>query len=393
VSEKSNKTVVMGCSHPYWSVLQVGSQHLARQFAGNGWQVHYFSAPVSPIHLPLLFSHEVPDRFRCACRNPAIHENGRIFSYIPFSLIAPDGRALLRSRPVTHHWHKTMLPPLKQMLAGTRLDRFDLLYIDNLSYHFLPDLMPDAKIVFRVMDMHERFSGWKGRALALAEKIAARADLTVYSAKDLKFYVDSLGAANSMLVPNGVDLEAFFPGPQAENRPACLAQIPDPIFLYTGMIDSRLDFTLIRTTARRLPDISFVFAGPMDRSQAIADMPSNVYFTGPVPHADLPALMHSAAAGLIPFDVRNRMDAIRGIRPLKLFEYLAAGIPVISARWPEIQELQSPAWFYEDADQFTRLAAMALGKEDFDPAAARDFAGQFDWKHSFKKMTKALYRS
>jgi glycosyltransferase involved in cell wall biosynthesis len=87
------------------------------------------------------------------------------------------------------------------------------------------------------------------------------------------------------------------------------------------------------------------------------------------------------------------MDSIRGIRPLKLFEYLAAGIPVISARWPEIQELQSPAWFYEDADQFTRLAAMALGKEDFDPAAARDFAGQFDWKHSFKKMTKALYRS
>jgi glycosyltransferase involved in cell wall biosynthesis len=283
-----------------------------------------------------------------------------------------------------------MLPPLKQMIAGTRLDRVDLLYIDNLSYHFLPDLLPDAKTVFRVMDMHERFSGWKGRALALAEKIAARANLTVYSAKDLKFYVDSLGAANSMLVPNGVDLEAFFPGPQAENRPACLAQIPDPIFLYTGMIDSRLDFTLIRTTARRLPDISFVFAGPMDRSQAIADMPSNVYFTGPVPHADLPALMHSAAAGLIPFDVRNRMDAIRGIRPLKLFEYLAAGIPVISARWPEIQELQSPAWFYEDADQFTRLAAIALGKEYFDPATARDFAERFDWSLSFQAMLKGL---
>jgi hypothetical protein len=100
--------------------------------------------------------------------------------------------------------------------------------------------------------------------------------------------------------------------------------------------------------------------------------------------------MHTAAAGLIPFDVRNRMDAIRGIRPLKLFEYLAAGIPVISARWPEIQELQSPVWFYEDADQFTRLAAMALGKEYFDPATARDFAERFDWSLSFQAMLKGL---
>ncbi len=383
----------MGCSHPYWSALQVGSQHLARQFARNGWQVHYFSAPISLIHLPLLFSPEVPDRFRCARKNPTIHENGQIFSYIPFSLIAPDGRALLRSRPVTHHWHKTMLPPLKQMLARTGSAAPSLLYIDNLSYHFLPDVFAHTKSVFRIMDMHERFSGWKGRARALAQKIAAHADLTVYSAKNLKSYVYSLGAANSMLVPNGVDLDAFSAVPQAENRPACLARIPDPVLLYTGMIDSRLDFTLIRTAARRLPNVSLVFAGPLDRSADIADMPSNVYFTGSVPHKGLPALMRTAAAGLIPFDVKDRMDEIRGIRPLKLFEYLAAGIPVISANWPEIEELQSPAWFYENADQFTGLAARALNKKDFDPAAARDFARQFDWKHAYKQMTDAIYLS
>ena len=87
------------------------------------------------------------------------------------------------------------------------------------------------------------------------------------------------------------------------------------------------------------------------------------------------------------------MDAIRGIRPLKLFEYLAAGIPVISARWPEVEALQSPAWFYDNTDQFTHLAAWALNKRDFDPAAARGFAARFDWKHAFKQMMETLYLS
>jgi len=96
---------------------------------------------------------------------------------------------------------------------------------------------------------------------------------------------------------------------------------------------------------------------------------------------------------LIPFDVNRRMNAIRGIRPLKLFEYLAAGIPVISARWPEIEALKSPAWFYDNPEQFAELAARALNNRDFDPAAARGFARQFDWKHAFRQMMDALYLS
>jgi glycosyltransferase involved in cell wall biosynthesis len=385
-----NKVVLMACTHPYWSVLQVGSQHLARQFACHGWQVHYVSAPISPVHMLKLSAPEVLERFKFALCNPTIYEDGKIYSYIPFSLIAPDGRFLLRSRPVIQGWHNTMVPALKRLLTRSSLGESVLLYIDNVSYHFLLDVFPTSKTVFRVMDMHERFPGWKGRARMLAKKIATRADFTVYSARSLKPYVDGLDAPVSLLVTNGVDFDTFATSPRPAERPAIIRSIPDPIVIYTGTIDLRIDFRLLRAIADLLPRVSFVFVGPLDRTLGVSDFAPNAYFTGPVAHIELPALMNAAKVGLIPFDVNKRLDDIRGIRPLKLFEYLAAGIPVISARWPEIEELGSPAWFYDNEHQLRGLIYKAIHHQEFDPVGARNFAAKFDWRQSFKLIIDTL---
>ena len=382
------KTVVMACTHPYWSALQVGSQHLARQFARHGWEVHYFSAPISLMHLPKLFSAEVIRRLKCAIQCQTIHADGMIRSYVPFSLIAPAGNCLLRHKVVTCNWFRTMVPSLKSMQHKSGFERISLLYIDNLSYHFLLDQLSYQKSIFRVMDMHERFSGWTGVARHLAQEIARQADVTVYSAHGLKKYVDTLGSSKSVLVPNGVDFDFFHTQSHTQRHPL-FQNIPDPVLLYTGMIDARLDFGLIRSAAHSLPHVSFVFAGPVGIAHQLSDLPANVYLTGPVSHAQMPELIRSAAAGLIPFDVDNQMDLIQGIRPLKLFEYLAAGIPVISARWPELERMNSPAWLYENEQEFVELVHKATDNE-YDQMAAWNFAKQHDWKYSFELMLNAL---
>jgi hypothetical protein len=165
VKIKNTKTVVMACTQPYWSVLQVGSQHLARQFAKNGWDVHYISAPVTPLHLAGLLTQraEFAERFKCALNLTPIHERDNLFSHIPFSLIAPTGKPLLRNRIITHHWHQTMIPTSKHLKKSISSHSIDLLYIDNLSYHFLLDKFSYRKSIFRIMDLHEEFSGWKGK--------------------------------------------------------------------------------------------------------------------------------------------------------------------------------------------------------------------------------------
>ena len=384
--------VLMACTHPYWSALQVGSQHLARQFARHGWDVVYLSAPVTPLHLPRLASPEVRARFRSAFATPSIHENGRIQAFTPFSLIAPDGRPILREPLVTRHWYRTMIPSIQRILAKSGASRVDMLYIDNLSNHFLLSHIPHGTSVFRVMDMHERFPGWKGRAKQLAEKIAGRAELTAYSARGLKPYVDSLEPRQAMFLPNGVDADFFSTSSSpAQKRHRLLKDIPDPVVLYTGMIDTRLDFELICTVATQLPHVSFVFAGPLRKRLHLPKLPENVIFIGPVGHGALPQLMHSAQAGIIPFDVTNRLDLIQGIRPLKLLEYMAAGLPVICARWPEVESMDSPARLYDSGQECAEFIGRAVA-EGFDPEESRSFARRQDWRVVFDLLVASLQR-
>jgi len=382
----SKRSVIMGCTHPYWSSLQVGSQHLARQFARNGWQVYYFSAPVSLLHLTQIFHFEVIKRLRKSFQYYSSHENGMIHSHVPFSLIAPDGRYLLRKPIVTHNWHKLMIPGFKRFFNKSRHKKFDLLYIDNLSYQFFIEQLAYEKSVFRVMDMHERFSGWNGEAFKLAKNIAAKADLTVYSAEGLTDYVDSLDANRTMFLPNGVDFGFFqMPNFSGQKNPLLL-HIPDPIILYTGMIDSRLDYRLIRAAAARLPEVSFVFTGVLETPGHLRNMPANLFYTGPVSHKELPWLMKSAKAGIIPFDVENKMDFIKGIRPLKLLEYFAAGIPVICARWPELEKMNSPAWLYTDEAEFVALIRKLTCENSYNAHKELNFADGNDWAKIFKKL-------
>ena len=157
-------TVLMACTHPYWSHIQVGSQHLARQFAARGYDVHYFSAPVTPLHLFRLNFPEVTKRYQQACKNPWCDPQDRITTHIPFSLVAPDGMPVLRSQFICNLWPKTVVPRMRIQLARNNLHKVDILYIDNLSYHFLLDYVRYDTAIFRVMDVHENVPGWRGRA-------------------------------------------------------------------------------------------------------------------------------------------------------------------------------------------------------------------------------------
>jgi glycosyltransferase involved in cell wall biosynthesis len=314
-----------------------------------------------------------------------------------------------------------MIPTSKYLKKSISSHDIDLLYIDNLSYHFLLDKFSYRKSIFRIMDFHEEFPGWKGKTQKQAMTIAKKSDLTVYSAQSLKNYTDSLKPRKSAFVPNGVDNELFTktdraqqdhydhgnfsktlqqnPGDSAEkdnqlrikqkHRHPLLQKIKGPIVLYTGMIDSRIDVSLVRFAANKLPDVSFVFSGIIEKSKQFKDLPENIYFTGPVAHSELPFLMQDALAGMIPFDVKNNMNLIRGIRPLKLLEYMAAGLPVISACWPELEYMNSPAWIYRSEQGFVDLVLKAVHSKQ-NNSAAITYASQHDWKHSYDLMLNAL---
>ena len=376
----------MACTHPYWSELQVGSQHLARKFANHGWKVHYFSAPVTVLHLSRIGSSALRKRLRFSLHGSTAHHNGNIFSYIPFSLYAPSTIPFLRNKQTIDRWHKTIIPPIIHQLKKYAINNVHLLYIDNIYLGFFLKTVKYRKSIFRVMDEHDQFQGWDSDSKTVAAQIAQRCDTVVYSAKGLETYVSSLKPKNAVLIPNGVDLSRFnrIRHSDRNTRHKRLRNIEGPFVLYSGMIDSRIDFDLIRSVALQNPKISFIFAGPFGGMRRPKNIPGNIHFLGPVPHHELPFLMQAAKAGIIPFDT-NKLNRLRSIRPLKLFEYMAAGIPVISAKWPEVESLCSPAWLYETEEEFNNMVRQSVRKT-YDPKIYNNFAAKHDWSSKFKLL-------
>lgn len=371
----------MAATHHFSSELQVGSQAIARELVKRGWEVIYLSAPITPLHLLSLGNPGVRARISLALQRGKTFFDGQLHSYIPASLVAPDGRFLLREKFVIDTWYRTRLrrtcPDLEQLQ-----DRVSLLYIDNLAYLDLCRKIPAKTKIFRVMDNHDRFRGWNGRGRKIAARIAKACDITIYSSDGLKNYVASLNPMHAKCVPNAVDAERLRNYP-SHQLPASLSY-KDPYVLYLGAIDDRLDLNLLARVASRLPECRFVIAGPV-MTGLPRRPPDNLEFIGPVGRSLACALMRNAKAGLVPFKAPSGRRQLTGIRPIKMLEYMAMGLPVISASWPDVESDDLPIYRYKSEETLLSLTRQAVGA-GLEGKAGETYAQRHSWKNAVDDM-------
>lgn len=376
------KTVVMACVHRFDSPLQIAAQYLARQFVRHGWRVVYITAPVTPLHVGNELSRDLLARYRTALHWCGQHHlNAQLTEVIPFSLIAPAGRPLFRSKAVTNLWARTILPSLRTRLAGIDALSADLLYIDNIWLWPAVDIVQTMTSVFRIMDPHEQFPGWKEHARTQAAKVAQGTDGTLYSHPRLAEYANSLGAPRVQYHPNGVDLELF--AGQHPRHPM-FSRWSEKVAVYVGAVDYRLDFDLTARVAQLLPDWDFVLAGPVT-ARPKDRLPPNVHFPGPIPRSELPSFLKSATAGFLPYDIYRQRHRLQMVRPLKLLECLAAGLPVVCAHWQEVEKMGSPALLYRDSRECA-AALRSCAENPVPPEVCRRFAAKRNWPAAFREL-------
>ncbi|MFZ0491880.1 MAG: polysaccharide pyruvyl transferase family protein [Acidimicrobiia bacterium] len=199
--------------------------------------------------------------------------------------------------------------------------------------------LPDAVTVYDHIDELEVFTA----AYSLADlgrwhdDAVLHADLVTGSARDLHSHLLER-RPDAMLLPNGVDYGHFAyyrPGDDTPEDLEPILEIGRPIIGYYGALAEWLDYDLIRHSTQQLPDHEFVFIGPdydgtLGRSR-ILDLP-NVTWLGPKPYAELPAYLERFDVATIPFQVS---DVTHSVSPLKLFEYMAGGKPIVI---PDLRE-------------------------------------------------------
>jgi glycosyltransferase involved in cell wall biosynthesis len=139
--------------------------------------------------------------------------------------------------------------------------------------------------------------------------------------------------------------------------PEDIANLPHPIFGFFGLIRDWIDLDLLAEVARRKPDWHFVLIGDSKVDLTPYKASPNMHFLGPKPYEVLPAYCKCFDAGLIPFKIN---DLTIAVNPIKLREYLSAGLPVISTPLPEVLVYKEMVHIVRTPEDFLAAAAEAL---------------------------------
>lgn len=178
------------------------------------------------------------------------------------------------------------------------------------------------------------------------------------------------------VIPNGVDPgEWLSPHP---SEPAWLAAIPRPRAVYVGTLDSRLDIEGIAALAAARPDLHIVLLGPLPQPSYVADLRGydNVHIHPSVGRAELVATLRNTDLCLV---AHRRTPLTEAMSPLKLYEYLAAGSPVLSIDLPPVRGIDDRVILTASVADFVDVVDDALAAGRADEAARRAFVTSNSW--------------
>lgn len=196
----------------------------------------------------------------------------------------------------------------------------------------------EEKVIYHCVDEYSEFTGTdKAAILELERELIAKSDYVIVSS-DRLYQTKKPYNRNTFLVTHGVDVAHF--------RKACDCQtvVPEemkslrgPVIGFFGLIADWVDLDLIRSLAVARPDCSFVLIGKVATDVRIFDGVDNVHLLGQKLYDRLPGYAKAFDLAILPF-VMNELTI--AANPLKLREYLAAGLPVVSSAIPEAEKLK-----------------------------------------------------
>jgi glycosyltransferase involved in cell wall biosynthesis len=233
--------------------------------------------------------------------------------------------------------------------------------------------------------------GRKRRTIADQEdRLLEKADL-VFANSALTFEKKRSRNEHTYRVPSGVDVAHFQAMGEGAPVHEALNGIEHPIAGYIGNINDKLDIPLLAEVARLLPEWQFVFVGQaFSQRTDLASLWSrpNVNWLGKRPFVDMPSLVAGMDVCMLPY-VDSELGWYRS--PLKLYEYLAAGKPVVSTEHPEAREFADVVEIASGAAAYA--AALARAAQEDSPERARKraaIAGQHSWDRRVDDMERAI---
>jgi len=252
--------------------------------------------------------------------------------------------------------------------AQLGIDKFHLMT-------FLPNTAPyvgtlgEELAIYYCVDEWATFPGLdREGTLAMERQLLERVDATFTTSLALRDK-KAMYCRNTFLAPHGVDYAKFARAiDDALPIPADLAALPGPRIGFFGTLRDFLDYELMAHVAKARPNWSLALIG-----QELCDIGPlkglpNVHLLGQKNHDELPTYCKGFDVGLVPYRIDND---VKFINPLKLREYLSAGLPVVSTNMPEVQPYAKLCHIAETGDEMVAAIERALADDSREARIAR----------------------
>jgi glycosyltransferase involved in cell wall biosynthesis len=268
---------------------------------------------------------------------------------------------------------KSVAGHLRRNCPGRRVDLLINSFMPVLGYRMGAALQPGASVYHR-SDELAQFAGWRPLYSEIERRVIRESDVVICVSEKVRDGISHL-RADARVIPNGVNNEPYRRGPAADPR---LSSLPRPISVMVANFDSRVDRSLIAATASVS---SLVMVGELHDTP----VPPGAVALGHVRHDEIPGILVAADVGVVCYRDGWAGDV------LKIYEYLAAGLPVVTSHDPTPQDVRSSVVVVHEPEMFAAAVRdAAASRSQASDLRRREVAEANSWGRRVDDLLAAI---
>ena len=384
---KSEDRSVVFLYGPSWSdAPRMSKHHLSEHFSRRN-PVLYIEAPIHPLTFVTRPREALSHILRVFAGPREIQPNLWVYSFL-YPLTYHSFSMFTSSRYINLINQKAFQPFLLAALRDLHIHN-PVLIVGQAQALPLISVLDPALCIYHCSDELASVSGFPKSYASMEIELMKVCDAVVATSESLAATKRSYH--NRVLtVPNAADYHHFSQAAsEVYTVPSDLKSIPGPIIGYVGSMYEWLDYNLIYQLAVQKPQWSFVFIGPgPNRMEERIKMLPNVHLLGARKYDEVPRYIQGFEVAWIPFIFH---DVTIKASPIKFYEYLASGRPIVATRLPDLEKFSSVSHLASTPAEF--LAALAAALNDDLPNCRSErmtVARHHSWDARFEDIQRLI---
>ncbi|MBT9156192.1 MAG: putative teichuronic acid biosynthesis glycosyltransferase TuaH [Firmicutes bacterium] len=364
------RTIVLFSAVP-WDGVFARPQQLARGFVANGARI-LFVEPSASLLAPLKRKESAKFPFGSA---PRFTEDA--LAVVTPPLVLPGGYSWRAVNKLNQRY-------LARFLRGT-LEALGWQPTGVLTH--LPgtaDFPAPWPQAYDCVDDHAAFADmsplWRRQVVLAMEQGLLRRARCVYASSDALVRRCQRIRPDTRYVGNGAAVAHFAAAARGKTG---VSGLTGPVIGFYGGLGPWVDVALVREAALLAPELSFLLIGPKELGVPWPDMPPNVHYRGLTPYSELPRYLADFDVAMIPF---KDTQLTQSVNPIKLYEYFAAGKPVLVTAIPELTRWEGLVYPFSTAEELVSSARISLTEVRALAAKRQAVAAQHTWEAKVREM-------